>query len=84
MQNTIIKAIYTNFSETLALKKHLLHLEHLDEQLRDALTTNEVHKQWVKSQDDKLVKPRIFLEGDLVLVYDQDKEPSGPSMFNSM
>ena len=70
--------------ETLALKEHLLHLERLDEQLRDALTTNEAHRQWVKSQYDKFVKPKVLCEGDLVLVYDQDREPFGTCNFESM
>ena len=67
-----------------ALEEHLLHLEHLDEQCRDSLTTNEVHKQCIKSQYDYSIKPRILSEGDLVLVYDQDKGPLGSGNFKSM
>ena len=54
---------------TSSLAEWLLHLEHLDEQRRDATTMNEVHKNRVKVQYDKAVKPRVFSEGDLVLVY---------------
>ena len=50
------------------LEERLLHLEHLDEQRRDALTTNEAHKNRVKNQYDKSVKPRIFSKGELVLL----------------
>ena len=42
---------------TTELEERLLHLEHLDEQRRDALTTNQAHKNRVKSQYDKSVKP---------------------------
>ena len=39
------------------LEECLLHLEHLDEQRRDAPTKNEDHKNRVKTQYDKSVKP---------------------------
>ena len=42
---------------TTKLKEHLLHFKHLDEHRRDALTANQAHKNRVKSQYDKLVKP---------------------------
>ena len=50
------------------LEERLLHLEHLDEQHRDALIENQAHKNRVKSQYDKSVKPQIFSEGELVLL----------------
>ena len=34
----------------IELEERLLHLEHLDEQRRDVLTTNEAHKNRVKPQ----------------------------------
>ena len=46
--------------DTTELEENLLHLEHLDEQRRDALTANEAHKNRVKKQYDKSIKPRIF------------------------
>ena len=46
--------------DTTELEECFLHLEHIYEQRRDALTTNEVHKNRVKNQYDKSVKPRIF------------------------
>ena len=49
--------------DTTELEECLLHLEHLDEQCRDALTANEAHKNRVKNKYDKLVKPQIFLKG---------------------
>ena len=42
------------------LEERLLHLEHLYELHRDALTANEAHENRVKNQYDKSVKPRIF------------------------
>ena len=59
-------------------------LRNIDEQCRDALTANEAHKNRVKNQYDKLVKPRIFSEGELVLLWDKDKEPLGAGKFRSM
>jgi hypothetical protein len=37
-----------------------------------------------KCQYDWSVHPRIFLEGGLVLVYDQDKDPLGAGKFKPM
>ena len=62
----------------------MLHLEHLYELCRDALIVNESHKNRVKNQYDKLVKPRIFSKGELVLLWDQDKELVGAGKFRSM
>ena len=50
------------------LEECLLHLEHLDEQRRDALIANEAHKNRVKNKYDKSVKPQIFSEGEIVLL----------------
>ena len=50
------------------LEEHFLHLENLDEWRRDALTTNEAHKNRIKNQYDISVKPRIFSEEELVLL----------------
>ena len=66
------------------MEDHLLHFEHLDEKRRDALTANVAHKYRVKNQYDKSVKPRIFSEGELVLLWDQDKEPLGEGKLKSM
>ena len=66
------------------LEEHLLHLEYLDEQCRDVLIANQAHKNRVKIQYDKSVKPHIFFEGELVLLWDQDKEPLGAGKFKYM
>ena len=59
-------------------------MEQLDEHRRDATMENEVHKKWVKARYDQSVHPRNFFEGDLVLVYDQDKDILGAGKFVSM
>ena len=63
--------------DTSPLEEHLVHLEQLDEQRRDALVALEVNKHRIKVQYDKSVHPRVFSEGDLVLLWDQLKEPLG-------
>ena len=70
--------------DTIDLEEHFLHLEHLDEQHRDALTANESHKNRFKKQYDKSVKLRIFFEGELVFLWDQDKEPLRAGKFKAM
>jgi len=36
------------------------------------------------SKHDKSFYPRLYVEGELVLLYDQDKEPLGAGKFNPM
>jgi hypothetical protein len=45
---------------------------------------NGAHKHKFKCQYDRSVHPRVFFEGDLVLVYDQDKDPLGAGKFKPM
>lgn len=59
-------------------------MEHLDEQRRDAATMKEAHKKSVKTPYDKSVHPRVFSEGDLVLVYDHDKDTLRAGKFKPM
>jgi hypothetical protein len=61
-----------------------VHLESLDEQRRDAFTAIKANKKCVKVQYDKSVCPRLYAEGDLVLLYDQAKEPLGAGKFKPM
>ena len=70
--------------DTYALEERLVHLEQLDEQRRDSLVALEVNKHRIKSQYDKSIHPRRFSEGDLVLLWDQAKEPLGVGKFNPM
>ena len=61
-----------------------MELEQLDETCRDVATANEAHKCRVKMQYDKSIHPRIFSEGDLVLVYDQANDTLGAGKFVAM
>ena len=70
--------------DTMELEEPQVRLEHLDEQHRDALIANQAHKNSVKNQYYKSVKPQIFFEGELVLLWDQDKEPLGAGKFKAM
>ena len=70
--------------DTSALEECLVHLEQLDEQCRDALVALEVNKHCFKVQYDNSVCPRSFNEGDLVLLWDQAKEPLGARKVNPM
>ena len=79
-----LKIVVHVLPNTTEIEERLVHLEHLDEQLRDALTANQAHKNRVKTQYDKSVKPMIFCEGELVLLWDQDKEPLGAGKFKAM
>ena len=62
---------------TSPLKERLVHLEQLDEQRHDVALANDADKHKVKCHYDRFICPRIFSEGDLVLVYDQDKDLLG-------
>ena len=67
--------------KTSTLEVRLVELEQLDETCRDAAIANEAHKRPVKLQYDKSICPRIFSEGDLVLVYDQASDALGAGKF---
>eukprot|EP00253_Pinus_taeda_P032689 PITA_32689 len=61
-----------------------LELIQLYETHRDAASVNEAHKKRVKAQFDKNVKPRVFSEGDLVLLYDQESDKLGAGKLKSL
>jgi hypothetical protein len=69
---------------TSAEEEHLLYLMRLDETRRDATLVIEAQKKCVKAQYDKHVKPRVFSEGDLVLLYEQDRDVLGAGKFEPM
>jgi hypothetical protein len=58
--------------------------EFLDENHQDASIAIKTNKQCVKVQYNTLFYPRQYVEGDLVLLYDQAKEPLGACKFNHM
>eukprot|EP00253_Pinus_taeda_P014531 PITA_14531 len=61
-----------------------LELMQLYETRRDTALSNEAHKKCVKAQFDKNVKPRVFSEGNLVLLYDQESDKLGAGKFQSL
>jgi len=63
---------------------HFLEVIHLDETRHDAALAREAHKKRVKAQYDKNVKPRVFSEGDLILIYDQDSDKLGVGKFKPL
>jgi transposase InsO family protein len=65
-------------------EERLLYIMQLDETHRDATLVIETHKKHVKSQYDKHVKARVFSEGDLVLLYEQDRDLLGVRKFEAM
>lgn len=65
-------------------EEHILYLTHLDETRHDVALANESHKICNKAQYDKSVKPRVFLEGDLFLLYDQEVDKLGLGKFHPM
>eukprot|EP00253_Pinus_taeda_P029426 PITA_29426 len=69
-----------NFEE----EARFLELIHLDETCRDAALANEAHKKCIKVQYHKDVKPHVFSEGDLVLLYDQDSDKLGAGKFEPL
>jgi hypothetical protein len=69
---------------TSAEEERLLYLMQLDETRRDATLVIEAQKKRVKAQYDKHVKPCIFSEGDLVLLYEQDRDFLGARKFEAM
>eukprot|EP00253_Pinus_taeda_P013525 PITA_13525 len=70
--------------ETSEEEAYFLELIHLDETRHDAALANEAHKKRVKAQFDKNVKTRVFSEGDLVLLYDQDSDKLGVGKFEPL
>eukprot|EP00253_Pinus_taeda_P001890 PITA_01890 len=66
------------------LRSTFLELIHLDETRHDAALANEAHKKFIKEQYDRNVKPHIFLEGDLVLLYDREADKLGAGKFEPM
>ena len=69
---------------TSSEEERLLYLMRLDETRRDATLAIEAQKKCVKAQYDKHVKPHIFSEGDLVLLYEQDRDMLGDGKFEAM
>jgi hypothetical protein len=79
-----LKLVIELLPNTSTEEEHLLYLMQLDETHRDATLVIETQKKCVKSQYDKHVKPCVFSEGDLVLLYEQDHDLLGAKKFEAM
>ena len=62
----------------------LLYLERLDETRRLPTLVIKAQKKQVKAHFDQSVSPRSFIEGDLILLYDQDHDKLGEGKFQPM
>jgi hypothetical protein len=49
----------------------------MDETHCDASLINDTYQKILKNQYDKSIQPHVFIEGDIVLVYDQDHDKLG-------
>eukprot|EP00253_Pinus_taeda_P030512 PITA_30512 len=65
-------------------EKHLLYLAQLDENRRNVALAVETRAKRIKAQYDRNVTPHNFLEGDLVLLYDQANDKLGAGKFVPM
>ena len=65
-------------------EEHFLYLERLDETRHFAALVIEALKKLVKAHFDQTVSPRTFVEGDLILLYDQAHDKLGPGKFEPM
>ena len=69
---------------TLPEEERLLYLERLDETRRFAALIFEAQKKQVKAHFDQSISPHSFVEGDLVLLYDQAHDELGVGKFQPM
>eukprot|EP00253_Pinus_taeda_P025965 PITA_25965 len=70
--------------ETTPVEERLLYLERLDETRCLASLAIEAQKKRVKTHFDNSVNPRSFIEGDLVLLYDQANDKLGAGKLEPM
>eukprot|EP00253_Pinus_taeda_P028196 PITA_28196 len=70
--------------DTSKEETRFLELIHLDETYREAALANKAHKKRIKAQYDRNVKPRVFSERDLVLLYDQEADKLGAGKFEPL
>eukprot|EP00253_Pinus_taeda_P017075 PITA_17075 len=70
--------------ETTPAEERLLYLERLDETRRLACLAIEAQKKRVKTHFDNSVNPHSFVEGDLVLLYDQASDKLGAGKLELM
>ena len=70
--------------DTSSEEERLLYLERLDETRCLAALVIEAQKKWVKAHFDQMVSPFSFIEGGLILLYDQAHDKLGAGKFQPM
>ena len=65
-------------------EERILYLERLDENLCLATLVFEAQKKRVKNHFDQTVSPHSFIEGDLIILYDQAHDKVGAGKFQPM
>eukprot|EP00253_Pinus_taeda_P035171 PITA_35171 len=79
-----LKIVIEFLPDTTPVEKHLLYLERLDETHCLPSLAIEAQKKRVKTHFNNTVNPRSFIEGDLVLLYDQANDKLGARKFEPM
>jgi len=79
-----LKLVTKLLPNTSIEEEHFLYLTKMDETHDDAYLINDTYKKHIKTHYDKFVWLRIFAEGDLVLVYDQDHDKIGAGKLEPM
>jgi hypothetical protein len=79
-----LKLVVKLLPNTFAEEERLLYLMQLDKTRCDAALIIETQKKHVKSQYEKHVKPCVFSEGDLVLLYKRGHDLLGAGKFKPM
>jgi hypothetical protein len=76
----VVKLLWNTSNE----EECILYLMQLDENRHDSSLVIETPKKHVKDQYGKHVKPHVFYEGDLILLYLQDRDLLGAGKFKPM
>jgi hypothetical protein len=79
-----LKLVVELLPNTSIEEERILYLMQLDETHHDVALVIETQKKNVKAQYDKHVKPRVFSEGDLVLLHEKDCDFLGVGKFEPM
>lgn len=79
-----LKLMINLLPNTSEEEAHFIELIHLYETYCDVALANEAHEKRIKGQYYKNVKPRVFLEGDLVSLYDHESDKLGAGKFEAL
>lgn len=79
-----LKIVVELLPNTTPVEERLLYLEWLDETRRLASLAIEAQNKRVKTHFDHTIHPRSFVEGDLILLYDQENDKLGAGKLEPM